>query len=117
VCPTGWHVPTEAEWNILIKYLGSLMVAGGKMKALTYWDSPNTGATNTSLFTGLPGGYRARSFGFLSSGKRGCWWSSTIPDWPANNVYYYELINNRADVSSGTTPRQELGLSVRCIKD
>ena len=58
LCPTGWHVPTYAEWNVLTEYLGGDSVAGGKMKEVgtTNWISPNIDATNTSLFTGLPGG-------------------------------------------------------------
>jgi uncharacterized protein (TIGR02145 family) len=58
VCPTGWHVPTDAEWTVLTDYLGGVIVAGDKMKevGITSWNSPNIEATNTSLFTGLPGG-------------------------------------------------------------
>ena len=60
VCPTGWHVPTDDEWTVLTDYLGGLSVAGGKMKEVgtSNWNSPNTEATNTSLFSVLPGGSR-----------------------------------------------------------
>ena len=69
VCPTGWHVPTDAEWTVLIDYLGGETVAGSKMKEVgtTSWNIPNTDATNTSLFSALPGGSRG-SFGNQSIG-------------------------------------------------
>ena len=60
ICPSGWHIPSDAEFTQLTDFLGGEGVAGGKMKEAGYdhWNSPNTGATNSSGFTGLPGGYR-----------------------------------------------------------
>ncbi|HOR61199.1 MAG TPA: FISUMP domain-containing protein [Bacteroidales bacterium] len=62
-CPTGWHLPSDAEWTILTNYLGGEAVAGGKLKetGTTHWNSPNEGATNETDFTALPGGNRANS--------------------------------------------------------
>jgi uncharacterized protein (TIGR02145 family) len=116
VCPTGWHVPTDAEWTVLTDYLGGGIVAGGKMKSTTGWNAPNTGATNESGFSGLPGGYLdgydGYHFGFV--GDFGSWWSSTESStataW-ARNLYY----------SNGLALRSNLikqdGLSVRCLRD
>jgi uncharacterized protein (TIGR02145 family) len=116
VCPTGWHVPTDAEWTVLINYLGGCSVAGGKMKeeGTASWDSPNTDDTNTSLFTGLPGGYRFNDGHYSFIGLNGGWWSSTEDD--TDNAWYRGLYDN-----SGNALRfnnyKENGLSVRCLRD
>src|SRR5574344_393885 len=77
VCPDGWHLPSDAEWTELTNYLTSY--AGGKLKetGTTHWNSPNTGATNETGFTALPGGYRNFSGTFLDIGNYGYWWSAT----------------------------------------
>ncbi|MFN5842688.1 MAG: FISUMP domain-containing protein, partial [Bacteroidota bacterium] len=75
LCPTGWHVPSDAEWTILENYLGS--EAGTKLKASYGWYEGGNG-TNSSGFSGLPGGFRNDSNGtFYSVGVLGYWWSST----------------------------------------
>jgi uncharacterized protein (TIGR02145 family)/uncharacterized repeat protein (TIGR02543 family) len=116
VCPTGWHVPTDAEWTVLTDYLGGASVAGGKMKEVgtTSWNFPNTEAANSSLFTGLPGGYRDYSGGSTNIGSSGYWWSSTENN--ANNAWFRILLD-----SNGTAYRvnvnKKRGLSVRCLRD
>ena len=82
VCPTGWHVPTDAEYTILTNYLGGALPVGAKMKStgLQYWLNPNYAATNESGFSGLPGGNRYNSGTFGLVGYFGYWWSST-EDW------------------------------------
>src|SRR5690554_4082552 len=79
VCPAGWHVPSDAEWTELIDYLGGTSVAGGKLKetGTTHWNTPNTGATNETGFTALPGGQRLSNGTFYFIGYDGCWWSAT----------------------------------------
>jgi uncharacterized protein (TIGR02145 family) len=80
VCPTGWHVPTDAEWTTLTTFLGGESIAGAKMKntGTQYWLSPNTGATNESGFSGLPGAFRILNGTFYNTlGYNGAWWSST----------------------------------------
>jgi uncharacterized protein (TIGR02145 family) len=69
LCPNGWHVPTDTEWTTLTEYLGGEIIAGGKMKTVgtAYWNDPNTGATNESGFSAVPGGFRSRfDGGFIS---------------------------------------------------
>jgi uncharacterized protein (TIGR02145 family) len=116
LCPEGWHVPADEEWTILVDYLGGEEVAGGKLKetGTIHWNSPNTGATNETGFTALPGGYRDNdgSFGYI--GHSGIWWSSTeyitYNAW-ARHMYY---IGSNVHRSSGG---KHSGYSVRCVKD
>jgi len=77
-CPTDWHLPTNAEWTIFTDYLGGSSVAGGKMKeaGTAHWYPPNTGATNSSGFIGLPGGNRNMLGNYNNLGYVGSWWSS-----------------------------------------
>jgi uncharacterized protein (TIGR02145 family) len=116
LAPTGWHVPSDAEWTTLETCLGGASVAGGAMKetGTTHWTSPNTGATNSSGFTGLPGGYRYSDGSFLDVGNYSDWWSSTqstIAEALDRYVGY-----NAASISSSSYAKQG-GFSVRCIKD
>ncbi len=78
LCPSGWHMPSDGEFTELTDFLGGEGVAGGKMKEAGYehWNSSNTGATNSSGWTGLPGGYRY-SGGFDNNGYYGYWWSAS----------------------------------------
>ncbi len=116
LCPTGWHVPTDAEWDTLTTFLGGLSAAGGPMKeaGTAHWISPNTGATNESGFTGLPGGYRLDDGMFGSAGNVGDWWSSTESSsshaWFRNLSYFSDVVY-RDDVDKRS------GFSVRCVLD
>ncbi|MDD5530360.1 MAG: FISUMP domain-containing protein [bacterium] len=116
MCPVGWHVPADSEWTILTDCLGGEVVAGGKLKenCTTFWQSPNTGATNESGFSALPGGYCCDSNGsFLDRGHYGYWWASTeYCGAYASRVLYY----NYADAYRyGNYER--CGFSIRCVKD
>lgn len=115
VCPTGWHVPTDAEWTVLTDYLGGQDVAGGKMKTTSGWQSPNTGATNESGFSGLPGGFRYDYGGdFGSIGYYGYWWSSSESS--ASAAWYRFLFYNN-DYASRNSSYKQGGFSVRCLRD
>jgi uncharacterized protein (TIGR02145 family) len=114
IAPAGWHVPSDAEWTTLVTYLGS--GAGGKLKSTgtTYWNSPNTGATNSTGFSGLPAGDRSYTGLFHYVGMYGCWWSTGASS--ATNAWEYVTEYN----SSGVTRlaySMGLGLSVRCVKN
>lgn len=116
VCPTGWHVPTYNEWDSLIKFLGGDEVAGGKMKevGLQHWNSPNKDATNSSLFTGLPGGYRHNDGYFKFVGTNGYWWSSSQP---ASYAAWYHYISYENGYEDYFDEDKGIGMSVRCLKD
>jgi uncharacterized protein (TIGR02145 family) len=115
VCPTGWHLPSDAEWTQLTTYLGGESVAGGKLKetGTTHWSSPNNGATNETGFTALPGGYRISS-GFDCFFSLSYWWCATEYDagYAWHRYVYYDLTS--LDRSYGF---KEVGFSVRCVKD
>jgi uncharacterized protein (TIGR02145 family) len=116
VCPTGWHVPTDAEWTVLTDYLGGLSVAGGKMKEVgtTSWNSPNIQATNSSLFTGLPGGFRYGNGYYFTINYNGNWWSSSESN--TSNVWYRSLYSFSGNAVSYDVGKED-GLSVRCLRD
>ena len=117
VCPTGWHVPTDAEWTVLTDYLGGASVAGGKMKEVgtTSWQSPNTESTNTSLFSALPGGQRNIPGNYSNIGTTGNWWSSSESS-NNENAWNHNLFNNRINVTINAYYKEN-GFSVRCLKD
>ena len=116
VCPTGWHVPTDTEWADLITFLGGDEVAGGKMKEIgnVNWLEPNSEATNTSLFTALPGGlYMDLGYFMLYKGSAN-WWSSTEND--PGYVWSRSVFNDNQTIERGYTIKSN-GLSIRCIKN
>ncbi len=115
VCPTGWHLPFNSEWMVLIDYLGGESVAGGKLKEVgtTSWDSPKTDATNTSLFSALPGGFLPYDQYFECVCYLGFWWSSS--EFDADGACYHYL-DYKKKYSAGSGSKGN-GLSVRCLKD
>jgi uncharacterized protein (TIGR02145 family) len=118
IAPSGWHIPSDAEWDELTLYLGGNSVAGGKMKStgLTYWETPNTGASNTSGFSALPGGNRNFSGPFFDKGFHAAWWSSTV-NTNGDNGNYRMIHKDEIQVRTGYYADKKAGLSVRCIKD
>ena len=116
VCPIGWHVPTDTEWTVLTDYLGDLSVAGGKMKeeGTVSWNSPNTDATNVSLFSALPGGYRYGSGNYYAIGDSGNWWSSTED--VTYGAWYRYLYSTNGNAYRNNYGKRD-GLSVRCLRD
>lgn len=115
ICPDGWHVPTNEEWSTLVEFLGGPFEAGGHLKevGIENWDSPNTGATNQSDFTGIPGGYINNNFyGFRRSLIM---WSST--EYNQSSAYSRVIHNNSPNISITSDYNKLTGRSVRCIKD
>ena len=116
IAPVGWHVPTIAEWITLKDYLGGTGIADGKLKesGTPHWAAPNTGATNSTGFTALPGGGRNSSGLFDDLGKMGVWWSSTedvsTMAW-CQSLYYNDSKTSISDCNKC------FGFSVRCLRD
>lgn len=120
--PVGWHIPSWEEFEELIDHLGGSSVAGGKLKEteMTHWLAPNTGATNESGFTGLPGGLVNTDVGisipaveFSGMGESGCYWSTT------GNYYQAKYLILQHDFESTAWGNYlcSLGWSVRCVMD
>ncbi len=122
IAPSGFHVPTEAEWDAYITCIGGFAVAGGKMKeaGLAHWLPPNT-ATNSEGWTGLPGGNRGNVDGaFQTLGTVGYFWSSTVgpivpPFLVPTRAWRYALFNSLT-INKNSSAMQ-YGFSVRCLKD
>ena len=124
VCPTGWRVPSNSDWTELVDYLGGEDVAGGKMKntgtGTGLWNQPNADASNTSGFSGLPGGYRwycpSNIFScgqFYGKGMFGFWWSSTGVNTENNQPLSLDFNSGSVSRSRG----QATGMCIRCIKN
>jgi uncharacterized protein (TIGR02145 family) len=112
LCPTGWHVPNNSEWLVLENFLGGSDNAGGKLKetGINHWQSPNTGATNESGFTALPGGFRYDwGTDFWPIGISGWWWSATEPS-------AWDLSSGNTVLGASILP-EKAGASVRCLKN
>jgi uncharacterized protein (TIGR02145 family) len=118
VCPTGWHVPLNAELEALKTFLGGEAAAGLPLKEIgtTHWAAPNTGATDTYGFTGLPAGGRYPAGNFYNAYTDGYFWSSEIDP---NNIalsWGDGLNYNLASfVKNGYNPK--VGVSIRCLKN
>jgi len=111
ICPSGWHIPTDEEFIELTDFLGGESAAGYAMKSTSGWNSGGNGS-NSSGWTGLPGGYRS-SGGFFSNGYGGHWWTASesgsnswlrVLDYTYANVYRYNYTRN-------------YGFSARCVRD
>jgi uncharacterized protein (TIGR02145 family) len=133
LCPAGWHVPSDGEWTILVDHLGGSGIAGGPLKSTQSQPVPrgwglSTGATNTSGFSGLPGGWRSfdggwssesgnmwTSVGYVSATRlTGYWWSST--DGGSVDAWSRDLYFDSTSVGRQVKD-QSHGFSVRCIRD
>ena len=116
ICPMGWHVSDTADAVELINYLGGSSVAGGKLKeaGLSHWQSPNTGATNSSNFTALPGGYRYYDGNFYQIGNNAWFWA--ITEYSAITGFSLYMSYDAANTTDQASFKPN-GYSVRCIKN
>jgi uncharacterized protein (TIGR02145 family) len=119
LCPSGWHVPTDAEWTTLETYLNTVAPTGsvgGKMKKNDALWSTNTG-TNTSGFSALPGGYRRFSGSFTGIRTSAFFWSASEFDASLGLAWYRFLSNADSDVKRISAGAKSVGASVRCLRD
>lgn len=117
ICPTGWHLPTDAEWSTLTTFLGGTSIAGGKMKeaGLAHWLSPNTGATNSSGFTALPGGYLTYN-GHFEGLTYYAYFRSSSQEADATYAWDRYLSHDYKDVHRYYSLKT-YGYSIRCLQD
>jgi uncharacterized protein (TIGR02145 family) len=127
LCPVGWHVPNNSDWNVLVKTIDQnadtnciaciqSMTAGGALKEVgtAHWIG-NNGATNSTGFTAIPAGSRTSTNGsYTNIGGYADIWTSTT--YSVSSSYVRGLIGNNGLISRFDFPKRE-GLSVRCIKD
>jgi uncharacterized protein (TIGR02145 family) len=111
LAPNGYHIPTDAEWTKLSDYLGK--EAGTKMKSTSGWVENGNGS-NSSGFSGLPGGDRDGNGTFGLIGEFGSWWNST--EYNTNNAWYRGLNYANGTVDRGSSSKED-GFSVRCLRD
>ncbi|MDR6781859.1 fibrobacter succinogenes major paralogous domain-containing protein [Pedobacter africanus] len=114
IAPAGWHVPSDAEWQVLYNYIGGRREDGAKIQqpGTNYWINNNI-ATNITMFTALPGGQRNESGVFSSLGWDGIWWTSTRTGGVPAICYdlYVKGYLERQEASKNS------GFSIRCVKD
>jgi len=128
VCPDGWHMPSDSEWKVLEKTLGMSQAQadnydwrgndeGGQLKELGFsnWESPNTGASNSSGFTALPGGFRGNKGVFYSLGKYATFWT-THDQKGTDKAWYRTLYYGNERVYRQYNFKNQ-GFSVRCVQD
>jgi uncharacterized protein (TIGR02145 family) len=121
LCPSGWHVPSDAEWNALIEYLGGASLAGGKMKTIEtlqqatgLWYAPNSAATNSAGFSGVPGGYRYFLGEYDLKGSNAFWWSTDA--FLQNNAWTH-FLSHTEEEAFRIDFNKNCGFSIRCIRD
>ena len=118
VCPQGYRVPSESDWEKLINFLGGSEIAGGKMKSTdsSFWEQPNVGATNTSNFNAIGGGYKTEFASFINQLKFGFYWSTT-EDLVFKDCAIAYAFHAGSIKSYKVSKSKKAALSVRCISN
>jgi uncharacterized protein (TIGR02145 family) len=113
ICPSGWHIPSDDDWNLLMTVVGGNDIAGKKLKATSGWYNDGNGMDEFG-FSALPGsiGYSDGSFDYV--GYYGLWWSTR--EYDSNYAYSWYMAYDSEDTDGGDFSKSRL-ISVRCIKD
>ena len=116
IAPIGWHIPTDQDWAALVSFLKGDGTAGGALKETltSHWSEPNTGATNSSGFSALPGGYRTKDGTFKNVNVCGGWW---VNKEYTKSVAWYRFVDNVSSSIHNFSTYKNCGFSIRCIKD
>ena len=120
IAPLDWRVPTDADWQTLINFVGGRTVAGGALKEVgtAHWASPNTGATDAVGFAALPGGYRLIQGDYRNIGNVALLWSSTEDNSSPGLAWaWYQGLYNTSAVTNRMSDSKKIGMSVRCVRD
>ena len=116
LCPTGWHVPTDAEWTVLTDYLGTNGHSGAEgtaLKATSGWSS-NRNGTDAYGWNGLPGGGCSPNGSFHDIGNDGYWWSSSENE--TSSAWCNDFFGSEQSVIKNENSKK-YGNSVRCLRD
>ena len=113
VCPTGWHLPTQTEWNTLFTAVGGSSTAGTKLKSTTGWNGSGNGTDDYS-FSALPAGLRSYNGSYYYEGNYAYFWSSTEYD---NFSAFNMSLGYSGDDAYLDDNNKYVGYSVRCVKD
>jgi len=128
VCPGGWHIPSNADWNVLMKFVNpscsdnsECKYAGDKLRASSGWNNMSTGKDDYG-FSALPSGYGSYrndgNVGFLMGNKEGLWWSTSEYTENFNSAYYWFISDDSGDiVGTNYIIKNGFFISVRCVKD
>jgi uncharacterized protein (TIGR02145 family) len=121
VAPDGWRVPSDADFDALRVELGGISIAGGPAKSIRTdpddhprWNSPNTGATNSSGFNALPPGFRNTSGAYISLGAIGAWHVTNVV---VNTIIWQLQFNTELFDKNAFFPQRTAGYSIRCVRD
>ncbi|MBL7956534.1 MAG: fibrobacter succinogenes major paralogous domain-containing protein [Flavobacteriales bacterium] len=116
VCPTGWHVPSDSEWTEFTDFLGGELVAGAKLRSTDsqYWNDASS-ATNTSGFSGQPGGLRESDGDFVGMSTEAFWWTATANG--SSTAWYRQVDQSSISVYRGGNESRRYGRSIRCLRD
>ena len=113
-CPKSWHLPSDAEWNVLMSSVGGEKTAGKFLKATSGWNNKGNGEDKYG-FSALPGGYGYSDGSFTNVGNYGLWWSATERN--ANYAYYRYMDYDSESVNRDNYNKSNYLFSVRCVKD
>jgi uncharacterized protein (TIGR02145 family) len=114
VCPKGWHLPSEDEWEKLVDFAGGGKIAGKRLKAESSWN--RNGGNDSYGFSALPGGFRNTDGHFDHADDYGYWWSASEIEINVN-IAYRRHMHYSIDGAYGVYDDKSNGFSVRCVQD